>query len=418
VTAYVTFTDGTPAVTPRMRFRARAAAGRPRDARQPPRGPSGVTRYSLAARIGPGVSITITWRHCEPAARRLLSIVSRVSTLVVSDLHLGSRLRHDVLTQPEPLGRLLEALDGVERLVLLGDAVELLEERPERAMDIAEPILRLIGMTLGVDHEVIFVPGNHDRAFVAGWLRRVGAGLAPDSRVPLDATPELARLVSWLAPARVRVHYPGVWLAPGVWATHGHYLDRHLLPEAAFGLTRGLLGGLPRPGAVPSDYELAGGPSLTRLEALAIKALPRPLAKLAEDLAELIRASTMPLGPHRLLRPGMARLTAGVLGAQMRLAGLPALSHVVERLSVDADWVLFGHVHRLGPLPGDLQTRWRGPQGRPRLLNTGSWVYEPLLVHNAIPPHPYWPGGAVSLEGDRAPRAVGLLDSVPADAMH
>lgn len=340
-----------------------------------------------------------------------------MSTLVVSDLHLGSRLRHDVLTQPEPLDRLLGALEGVERLVLLGDVVELLEQ-PERAMEVAEPILRVIGRTLGVDREVIIVPGNHDRALIAGWIRRVGSGLTPDSRVPLDATPELARVGACLAPAQVRVHYPGVWLAPGVWATHGHYLDRHLLPEAAFGVTRGLLGRVPRPGAAPIDYERAGGPSITRLEALVIKRLPRPLAALAEDIAELIRASTMPLAPHRLLRPRMARLTARVLGAQMRLASLPAISHVVGRLGVDANWVLFGHVHRLGPLPGDLDTWWCGPQGRPRLLNTGSWVYEPLLVHNATPPHPYWPGGAVTLENDQTPRAVGLLNGVPAAAMH
>jgi UDP-2,3-diacylglucosamine pyrophosphatase LpxH len=341
-----------------------------------------------------------------------------VSTLVLSDMHLGSRLRHDVLAQPEPLDRLLQALEGIERLVLLGDIVELLEKPAEHAMNVAEPILRRIGKTMGVGREVIFVPGNHDRALVAGWIRRLGANLAPDSRVPLDATPELARIASWLAPSRVQVRYPGVWVAPGVWATHGHYLDRHLLPEAAFGVTRGLLGRVPRPGARPIDYERAGGPSLTRVEALVIKALPRPLAALAEDVAELIRASTMPLGPRRLLRPGMARLTASVLGAQMRFASLPALSHVVRRLGVDADWVLFGHVHRLGPLPDDLQTRWRGPQGHLRLVNTGSWVYEPLLVHNATPPHPYWPGGAVILDRDRAPRAIGLLDTVPASALH
>lgn len=314
--------------------------------------------------------------------------------------------------------RLLEALEGIEQLVLLGDVIELLEKRAEPAMQVAEPILRMIGGTLGADREVVLVPGNHDRALVAGWIRRVGAGLASDSRVPLDATPALARVASCLAPARVRVHYPGVWLAPGVWATHGHYLDRHLLPEAAFGVTRGLLGRVPPPGAAPIDYERAGGPSLTRLEALVIKALPRALAALVEDVAELIRASTMPLAPRRLLRPGMARLTARVLGAQMRLASLPAISHVVGRLGVDAEWVLFGHVHRLGPLPGERDTRWRGPQGRPRILNTGSWVYEPLLVHDATPPHPYWPGGAVTLENDGTPRAVGLLDGVPATAMH
>jgi hypothetical protein len=341
-----------------------------------------------------------------------------VSTLVVSDLHLGSRLRHDVLRRPEPMNRLLEAFEGIDRLVLLGDVVELIEKRAERAMEEAEPVLRLIGRALGPGREVIFVPGNHDRALITPWVRRVGAELAVDSRVPLDATSELAAITSWLAPASVQVHYPGVWLAPGVWATHGHYLDRHLLPESAFGVTRGLLGRLPPPGAAPIDYERAGGVSLTRLEALVIKALPRPLAALAEDFAELIRASTMPLAPHRLLHPGMARFTARLLGAQMRRASLPALSHVVGRLGVDAEWALFGHVHRLGPLTGDVEARWRGPLGRPRLLNTGSWVYEPLLVHNAIAPHPYWPGGAVILEDGQPPRAVGLLDRVAASEMH
>ena len=160
---------------------------------------------------------------------------------------------------------------------------------------------------------------------------------------------------------------------------------------------------------------LAGRPQMsTRLNL----ALPRPLAALAEDFAELLRASTMPLAPRRLLRPGMARFTARALGAQMRRASLPALLHVVGRLGIEADWVLFGHVHRLGPLPGDIETRWGGSRGRPRLLNTGSWVYEPLLVHNAAAPHPYWPGGAVILEDGHAPRVVGLLDAVPAHAMH
>jgi hypothetical protein len=102
----------------------------------------------------------------------------------------------------------------------------------------------------------------------------------------------------------------------------------------------------------------------------------------------------------------------------MKRASIPALSHVVRRLGVDADWVLFGHVHRLGPLPGDLESRWRSPQGWPRVANAGSWVYEPLLVHNAKPPHPYWPGGALLVEEGRDPQARGLLDDLPAAAMH
>jgi hypothetical protein len=51
------------------------------------------------------------------------------------------------------------------------------------------------------------------------------------------------------------------------------------------------------------------------------------------------------------------------------------------------------------------------------MANTGAWTYEPLLLHRARPPHPYWPGGAVVLEDGGPPRAVGLLDHLGADAL-
>jgi Calcineurin-like phosphoesterase len=341
-----------------------------------------------------------------------------VRTLVVSDLHLGARLQRDVLRHPEALVALLDALDGVQRLVLLGDVVELLEGRPAEAMAAAEPVLRAVGARLGSEREAVLVPGNHDAALVRSWSRAQGASLAIDAPVPLDATPLLARVTSWLAPASVRVHYPGVWLSERVWATHGHYLDRHLLPEVAYGVARGLLGRLPRDGATPADYEQAGGPSITRLEALLTHWLPRPLAVLWGDLVEFLRAATMPGIPRRLLGHRIAPLTAMLLGAQARRASIPALGRVVHRLGVDADWVIFGHVHRCGPLAGDDPRRWRGPGGRPQLANTGSWVHEPLLVHRASPPHPYWPGGAILLQDGRDPQAIGLLDQVDAAALH
>jgi hypothetical protein len=342
---------------------------------------------------------------------------ARVTTLVVSDLHLGARLGRDVLRRPEALQALLEALDGVERLVLLGDVVELLEGNPARAMPIAEPILRAIGARLSRAGEVIVVPGNHDAAFVRPWLRERGVPSSIDAAIPLDATPALARLTGWLKPASVRVHYPGVWLSDRVWATHGHYLDRHLLPEAAYGIARGTLGRLPRDGATPSDYERAGGPSLTRVEAFLSRWLPRPLAELSDDAAELLRAVTMPAVPRRLLTHRFAALNAMLLGMQVRRASIPALARVVHGLGVDADWVVFGHVHRCGPLEGDDRQFWRGPGGSPRIANSGSWVYEPLLVHHVTPPYPYWPGGAVVLEDGGEPEAVGLLDHLDAAAL-
>jgi UDP-2,3-diacylglucosamine pyrophosphatase LpxH len=337
-----------------------------------------------------------------------------VRTLVISDLHLGARLQRDVLRRREALDPLLAALDDVERLVLLGDIVELAEGRPHRAMEVAEPVLRAIGGRLGGEREVIVVPGNHDRAFVRPWLRTHGIPAEVDATIPLDATPGLARLTSWLAPAGVRVHYPGVWLSDRVWATHGHYLDRHLLPEAAYGIARGLLGRLPRDGATPADYERAGGPSVTRLETLLTRWLPRPLAELTDDVAELMRAFTMPIIPRRLFGHHIAPLNSMLLGMQMRRASIPALARVVHRLGVDAGWVIFGHVHRCGPLPGDDLRQWVGPGSRPRIVNTGSWVYEPLLLHRGSPPHAYWPGGAIRLEDDGDPKPIGLLDHLDA----
>ena len=338
-------------------------------------------------------------------------------TLVISDLHLGVRLGRDVLRRGEALEALLAALDDVERLVLLGDVVELLEGRPERSMPVAEPILRAIGERVGREAEIIVVPGNHDAALVRPWLRAHGVPTSIEATIPHDATPLLARLTGWLAPARVQVRYPGVRLSESVWATHGHYLDRHLLPEVAYGVARGALGRLPRDGAVPADYERAGGPSLTRVEALLSRWLPRPLAAAADDMAELLRAVTMPRVPRRLLDHRFSPLNATLLGLQVRRASLPALARVVHRLGVDADWVVFGHVHRRGPLPPDDLRRWRGPGGSPQIVNTGSWVYEPLLLHHVTPPHPYWPGGAIVLRDGGEPQAVGLLDHLDAASL-
>ena len=339
-----------------------------------------------------------------------------MATLVISDLHLGSRLGRDVLRRPEALEALLDALDGVERLVLLGDVVELLEGRPREAMDVAEPVLRALGARLGRATEVIVVPGNHDAGFVRPWVRGRDGSLGLETPIPLDATPALFRLTSWLEPARVRVSYPGVWLADRVWATHGHYLDRHLRPEAAYGVARGLLDRLPRDGATPADYE--GGPSATRVEALLTRWLPRPLAELMDELAELLRAATMPGSPRRVLGRRLAPFAQRALGAQMRRASIPALARVVHRLGVDADWVVFGHVHRCGPLAGDVLRQWSGPRGVPRIANTGSWVYEPVLLHRVAPPHPYWPGGAIRLAEGGEPEAVGLLDHLDGAALH
>ncbi len=335
-------------------------------------------------------------------------------TLVISDLHLGARSKRDVLRRPAALAALLDALGDIDRLVLLGDTVELLEGRPKPAMRAALPVMRSIGARLGRDREVIVVLGNHDHALVRPWLRRQRAqqrriGLA--SRVPASSSAGLKAITAALKPARVQVRYPGVWLGDGVWATHGHYLDRHLFPANSTGL---MLGRVPDGHARAEDYELAAGPSAAAVQGLVAASLPGLLGEPLDRAAGLARSASITILPlaARLLGAGtLAPLSAGALGFQFRHSGLPAMAEVVLRMRVRADHVVFGHLHRAGPRYGDHAPEWT-PRDRHRFVNSGCWVYEPLLLAGARPPHPYWPGGAVLVEDGHAPVALGLLDDV------
>jgi len=67
------------------------------------------------------------------------SLPTAVRTLVVSDLHLGARTGVDVLRRPAARAALLERLDGVGRLVLLGDTLELRHGPLREALEAARP---------------------------------------------------------------------------------------------------------------------------------------------------------------------------------------------------------------------------------------------------------------------------------------
>ncbi len=335
-------------------------------------------------------------------------------TLVISDLHLGARSGRDVLRRPVALRTLLQALEDVDRLVLLGDTIELLEGRPKQAMRATLPVLRAIGARLGRDKQVVVVLGNHDHALVRPWLRtqrrrHKRIGLA--SRVPVSSSAALKALTDALKPARVQVRYPGVWLGDGIWATHGHYLDRHLFPSGSTGV---LLGRVPEGRASAEDYEHAAGPSAAAVQGLVAASLPGLLGEPLDRAAGLARSASITMLPlaTKLLGGGvLAPLSAGALGFQFRRAGLPAMAEVALRLNVKAEHVIFGHLHRAGPRYGDHVPEWT-PRGRQAFTNSGCWVYEPLLLAGARPPHPYWPGGAVLVEDGAAPVAVGLLDGL------
>ena len=184
--------------------------------------------------------------------------------------------------------------------------------------------------------KVILVPGNHDRRFLAPWIQAMGTRLSVDSSAPLDATPELDAVSSWLAPAQVSARYPGVWLSERVWATHGHYLTRTLGPAWSLGVTRGRLGRLSHEVARPIDYEPAGGRSLRSAHEAISGALPEPLAEAADRLGVLARAATMAKASRKLLRPELARANSGLLCLQTKVASIPSLIHVAQCLGVDA----------------------------------------------------------------------------------
>src|SRR5687768_11822056 len=153
---------------------------------------------------------------------------SRVRTVVVSDLHIGSVKHADLLRRPELRAPLIEAVRDADRLVILGDGVEL-RDRPKRDIaELAGPVFRELGEALGPRGELVLVAGNHDHGLVAGWidgrLETEPSGFLGLEQYlePAEAGPLAATLAAHAGPGRVRVAYPGLWLRDDVYAIHGH----------------------------------------------------------------------------------------------------------------------------------------------------------------------------------------------------
>ncbi len=91
-------------------------------------------------------------------------------TLVISDLHLGKTEANDLLRRADLRAPLLEALADVDRLVILGDGLELREAAHRDAVEIAAPFFADVGRALGPDRELIVLSGNHDHGLAAGWI--------------------------------------------------------------------------------------------------------------------------------------------------------------------------------------------------------------------------------------------------------
>ena len=343
---------------------------------------------------------------------------------------------------------LLDALAGCDRLVLLGDILELRHGPLHEALSAARKPLTEIGAALGADAEVVLLAGNHDHYLVHPWSqRRAGAGAPPalDLETPVDwlAGDPLEALAAMVAPARVRAAYPGVWLGPGVWATHGHYLDVHMtvpsIERLAAGVMRRIVsdrenGPHPpseppvRPPGAAEDYEAILTPIYAWLHAVAQGAaagrgrglqggsvrgwetLTGPRGR--RDVRQRAIAAVWPLVIAALNRAGLGPLRAEVSGPALRRSGLRGIDRVCAGLGVRADYVIFGHTHRAGPLPGDDPAEWVTDRGS-RLVNSGCWVHEPAFMGADPARSPYRTGFAVLVEDTdppAPPRLINLLD--------
>jgi hypothetical protein len=230
-----------------------------------------------------------------------------------------------------------------------------------------------------------------------------------------------------LAPAQVTGAYPGVWLRPDLYATHGHYLDLHLtvpsLERLGAGVMRRVVALNPDGPRSAEDYETALDPLYAWVHAIAQLADAdrsrvlhggsvrgwQALTGARRGLRQTAIATGFPVLVAALNRAGLGPLRAEVTGPELRRAGLRALEEVVSRLGIQADHVIFGHTHRAGPLPADDPAEWRTPQGG-RLINSGCWVYEPAFLGKDPGSSPYRAGFAVAIDGDEPPRLINLLD--------
>jgi len=348
-----------------------------------------------------------------------------VRTAIISDLHLGVASDEDVLRDPGVRRVLFEEIAGAERLVLLGDVVELRNLPLGPSLERSRPFFEELGEVLG-EAEVTLVPGNHDARLAEPLLDELSIAGAPALGLEQHHAPSpgpTTMIDEWLGRARLKIAYPGAWLRDNVYATHGHYMDTHLTLPRAECVAAATMVRLSKPlpaRATPADYERVLRPLYGFAYGLA-QVLPvrrrrnGPFEKWWEVLSGERKKLTLRAragkaafpaairGLNRLLR---SDFEPNVTSAAIFSSGVKAGIEMAARLGVDDVHVITGHTHRGGPLPQEAE--WALPRGG-RLHNTGSWVFASAFHQPGTPPNSYWPGTITWLEDDEPPRRVQLL---------
>lgn len=360
-------------------------------------------------------------------------------TAIVSDLHLGTVSGADLARRPAVRKRLCEAVSEADRVVVLGDLLEMRERRAADALEVAAPFLSALGEATE-DKQLVLVPGNHDYELIGPALDRARL----DRQIPLGnemsfaaEDGELSRRVAALMPrTEVTLAYPGIRLRKDVWATHGHYLDMHLTVPRMECVVASVLARLTPSldeGAeiTPDFYEAALSPIYAFGYSIVQGAEGRGVTR-GGNLSRSVWSRTNPKGRRRspsglalsvaipaaviaLNAMGLGPFSPDLSAVELRRAGLRAMGTVVRSLGVDAEHVIFGHTHRAGPVAGETEG-WFQPGGL-QLTNTGSWIYEGVFLDDGDPSNPYWPGRITWLEGQGPPRLSGVLDDMSVSGM-
>jgi hypothetical protein len=154
----------------------------------------------------------------------------------------------------------------------------------------------------------------------------------------------------------------------------------------------------------------AGGTGSGRVVSTAAANGHRPSRRSAwaGELRRRALVAGFPLAVHAMNRAGLGPLRAEISMQELRQAGLRAMGEVAARLQLGEAHVVFGHTHRVGPLPGDAELEWRG-RGGARLLNTGSWTFAGVFLGTDPAESPYWPGACVLVEDSGPPVVRRLL---------
>jgi predicted phosphodiesterase len=350
------------------------------------------------------------------------------TTVVISDLHLGITTGADLARRAEVRERLASAVADADRLVLLGDLLELRERPLIDVLDLARPLIEELGEALA-GREAVIVPGNHDHHLVEPWLTRgrLSRGeLGPEGEWPVGPGDGAAGLIAeWMPRVELSVAYPGLRPRDDVYAIHGHYLDVHLTAPrlesiAASVMARVAVGRSPGCRSV-ADYEAALGPLYAFFDELAQGAgsaamsrggtVSRRVWHSVNDggrrrLSRLLLGRvTIPGAVAILNRAGVGPFSPDISGPELRRAGLRAMAKVLEGMGIEAEHVVFGHTHRAGPLErDDERDGWITPDGT-RLWNSGSWLHEEVFLGDGGSANPYWPGHVIRV-GDSGPPQI------------